>query len=97
MASIKKDMTSEFNISHRFCINSIFRSSHPEVLCEKGVLRNFAKFAGKNLCQSLFFNKVAGAAYNFNKKEALAQVFSCEFSDISKNTFFYRTPLRNCF
>ena len=31
-----------------------------EVFHEKGVLRNFAKFAGKHLCQSLFFNKVAG-------------------------------------
>ena len=27
---------------------------------EKGVLRNFTKFTGKHLCQSLFFNKVAG-------------------------------------
>ena len=26
----------------------------------KGVLRNFAKFREKHLCQSLFFNKVAG-------------------------------------
>ena len=26
----------------------------------KEVLRNFAKFTGKHLCQSLFFNKVAG-------------------------------------
>ena len=25
---------------------------------------------------------------NFNKKETLAQVFSCEFCEISKNTFF---------
>ena len=25
----------------------------------KGVLRNFAKFTGKHLCQSLFFNEVA--------------------------------------
>ena len=32
----------------------------PVVFCKKGVLRNFAKFTGKNLCQSLFFNKVAG-------------------------------------
>ena len=32
----------------------------PEVFCKKGGLRNFAKFTGKNLCQSLFFNKVAG-------------------------------------
>ena len=27
---------------------------------EKGVLRSFAKFTGKHLCQSLFFNNVAG-------------------------------------
>ena len=26
------------------------------------------------------------------KKETLAQLFSCEFGEISKNTFFYRTP-----
>ena len=27
--------------------------SRPEVLCKKGVLKNFEKFAGKNLCWSL--------------------------------------------
>ena len=27
---------------------------------KKSVLRNFAKFIGKHLCQSLFFNKDAG-------------------------------------
>ena len=32
-------------------------------------------------------------ACNFIKKETLAQVFSYEFSEISKNTFFHRTPL----
>ena len=30
---------------------------------------------------------------NFIKKETLAQVFSCEFFEVSKNTFSYRTPL----
>ena len=39
---------------------TITRSSRPEVFCKKGVLRNFTKFTGKHLCQSLFFNKVAG-------------------------------------
>ena len=29
---------------------------------------------------------------NFIKKETLARVFSCEFYEISKNTFSYRTP-----
>ena len=32
-------------------------------------------------------------ACNFIKKEALTQVFSCEFCKIYKNTFYYRTPL----
>ena len=32
-------------------------------------------------------------ACNFIKKETLAQLFSCEFREISKNTIFYRTPL----
>ena len=36
------------------------RSSCPEVFCKKSVLRNFAKFTGKHLCHSPFFNKVAG-------------------------------------
>ena len=31
------------------------------------------------------------------KKETLAQVFSCEFCEISKNTFFYRTRLVDWF
>ena len=31
-----------------------------EVSCKKGVLRNFAKFSGKHLYKSLFFNKVVG-------------------------------------
>ena len=50
---------------------------------KKGVLRNFAKLTGKHLCQSLFFIK----------KEALPQVFSCEFRKISKNNFIHRTHL----
>ena len=38
------------------------RSSRPDVFCQKGVLRHFAKFTGKHLCQGLFFDKVAGGA-----------------------------------
>ena len=34
----------------------------PKMFCRKGALRNFAKFTGKHLCQSLFFNKVAELA-----------------------------------
>ena len=66
----------------------------PEVFCKKGVLRNFAKFTGKHLCQSLFFSRPQPC--NFIKKGAVAQVFSCEFCEISRSTFFYRTPLGEC-
>ena len=38
------------------------------------------------------FNEVAGGAYNFIKREILAQVFSREFYEIFKNTFFYKRP-----
>ena len=53
-----------------------------------------SKFTAKHLCQSLFFNKVAGLqACNFIKEETLLQVFSCEICKIFKNIYFYRTPL----
>ena len=65
-----------------------YSSSRPEVFCKKGVLKNFSIFTGKHhLFQSLLFNKVAGL-----RQETLAQVFSCEFYNISTNTFFIRTP-----
>ena len=66
---------------------TITRSIHLECSVKKGVLRNFTKLTGKHLCQGLFFNKVAGLGLT------LAQVFSCEFCEISMNTFSYRMPL----
>ena len=50
----------------------------------------------ENTCarQRLFFNKVRPQACNFIKKESLAQVFSCGFYEISKNTFFFKEHLR---
>ena len=60
---------------------------------KKGVLKKFAKRTRKCLYQSFFLNKVAGLRpATLLKKETLAQVFSCTFCEISKNTFFYRTP-----
>ena len=45
------------------------------MLCKKSVLRNFAKYTRKHLCQSFY-------------KETLAQVFYCKFYEIFKNIFF---------
>ena len=71
---------------------SSLRSSRPEVFCKRGILRNFTE---KHLCQSFFFNKVAGLrpTTTLYKKETLVQLLSIEFCEISKNTFFQRTPL----
>ena len=54
-----------------------YKSRHQRCSVRKGVPRNFAKFTEKHLCQSLFFNKVAGLRH-----------FRGEFCEISKNTFF---------
>ena len=39
---------------------TVHRSSNQRCSIEISVLRNFAQFTGKHLCQSLFFNNVAG-------------------------------------
>ena len=57
------------------------RSSRQQLFCKKSIFRNFTKFTGKRLCQSLFF-----------KKQTLAQVYSCEFCKIFKNLLSYRKP-----
>ena len=57
----------------------------------KKVFLEISQNSQENTCASLFSNKVAGLACNLIKKEALAQVFSNEFCEISKNTFSYRT------
>ena len=42
--------------------------------------------------ESFFKQSCRPEACIFIKKETLAQVFSCKFCEISKNTFSYRTP-----
>ena len=42
--------------------------------------------------ETLFQQSCRPKSCNSIMKEPLAQVFSCEFCKISKNSFFYRTP-----
>ena len=51
---------------------------------KKSVLKDFAKFTGKHLYRSLYFNKVAGERPSTLLKKTLAQEFSCELCEISK-------------
>ena len=59
-----------------------FRSSCPEVFCKKVFLE-----------VSQNSQKSPVPECNFIEKETLAEVFSCEFCEISKNIFYYRTLL----
>ena len=60
-----------------------FRSSHRRCSVRKGVVRNFAKFAGKHLCQSLFFNKVF-----LLKKTLWHRCFPVNFTKFLRTPFF---------
>ena len=87
---ITKNPMIQANINHKYKQTYLLHFAEAvaqRCSAKKGVLRNFVKFTRKYLCQSLFFNKVAGPC-NFMKKETLAQVLSCEFCEISKSTFF---------
>ena len=46
----------------------------------------------ENTCAKVsFLIKLQVEAFNFIKKETLIQVFSCEFCEISKDSFSYKT------
>ena len=55
------------------------RSSRPDAFCKKVFLK---------ILQNLQENTFESEACNFIKKENLAQVFSSEFCEVFKNTFF---------
>ena len=68
--------------------NLSFRSSLPEALCKKGVLRNFTKLTGKHLCQRLFFNKAAGLRpATLLKKTLWHRCFPVNFVKFLRTTF----------
>ena len=58
----------------------------------KKVFLEISQNSQENTCARVSFLIKLQASCNFIKKETLAQVFSCEFCEISKNTFSYRTP-----
>ena len=64
------------------------------------VLLKILQNSQENTCARVsFLIKLQAWACNFIKKETLAQAFSCEFSEISKNVFFteYVWAATSCF
>ena len=76
------------DVSHDF---QMFRSNYPEVFCKKGFLINFAKFTGKHLCQSLFFNSSVLRLATLLKKSLWHMCFPVNFTKFLRTPFFYRT------
>ena len=66
-------------------MENVFRSSYQRCSVRKGILRNFAKFTGKHLCQSLFFNKVAGPRTPFSQSTSVQLLLGIEENDSGRN------------
>ena len=79
-------LTLNENIFKWFLTANICRSSRPKVFCKKSVLRNFAKFTRKHLCQSVLFNKGLGLA-TLIKKRLWHRCFLVNFTKFLKKPF----------
>ena len=62
------------------------QNQSPEVICRKGVLKNFAIFIGKHMCRSLFLIKLSTCSIFKNRLPT--QVLSFKCGEIFKNTYF---------
>ena len=98
LTSLIKEQTCYKNPDNPSCINLILtnkplsshnpKSSHQRCAVKNGVLRNFAKFTGKQLCQILFFYKVAGLRpATLLKKRLWHRCFSDNFAKFLRTTF----------
>ena len=88
------DLHSNSNISKTVRVNVTFAEAATGAVLKEKLFLEILKNSQENTCARIsFFNKVAGLRpANFIKKETLSQLFSCEFCEISKNTFF-KEPL----
>ena len=69
------------------------RSSHLQVFYQKGVLKNFAKFAGKHLCWSLFLLKLAARSATLLEREPSTDVSPFwEFCKMFMRILLQNTP-----
>ena len=69
---------------------SLSRSSHRRCFVRKGVLRNFVKLTGKQLCKSLYFNKVACRLVTLLKKRLRQRCFPVNFAKFLRTSFLIK-------
>ena len=79
-----------------YCLIWRFRSSCPNGLYEKGVLKNLLKITGNHLCRVSFSIKLLAGSLQLHQIESPVQVVSYEFdkrrpfSQTSGNSYFWR-------
>ena len=79
------------NATERF---TFYSEAVPQRCSVKKVFLEISQNSQESTCARVsFLTKLQAKACNFIKKATLAQAFSCEVFEISKNTFSYRTPL----
>ena len=67
----------------------LLRSSYQRCSIRKGVLKNFAKFTGKHLCQSIIINKGVGLRpAALLKKRLWHRCFPVNFAEFLRTPFF---------
>ena len=99
---IRKYFNFKFSFLKKLCVRKLYEelSGHEEATTGGVIKKVFLKISQnsqENTCTRVsFLIKLQVLARNFIKKETLAQVFSFEFCEIFKSTF-YRTPSGNCF
>ena len=87
----KNSLPHQIIICQWFCLNNkTNRSSLPEVLLGKGVLKIHSKFTGEHPCWSAISNEVAKPLY---WNHISAWVFSCKFAAYFRTCF----PKNTCF
>ena len=68
------------------------KSSYQRCSIKKGILENFAKFTGKDLCWGLFFKKVASLRpATLLEKRLLHRCFAMNFAKFLRTPFLHNT------
>ena len=78
-----KNLITWFHFFFRFV-----RSSCPKMFCKNGFLKNFANIQANTCARASFLIKLQAWGLQFCWKRDCYKVFSCEFCEVFKNTFF---------
>ena len=74
-------------LKHPINLQDTVQKQPPELFYKKDALRNYSKFTGKHLCQSLFLNKVVGL-------RLWHRCFHVGFRKFVRQTFLHNTSER---